>query len=95
MTTKILSPQTIKEKSKFGIYEARRNMISIFMEVVPAIVSEEERGSGEVDVEIPVFAKMVYQSEDVGERGSIGNCESSVGGEGEGESRAGDWILGS
>jgi dynactin 4 len=57
-----------KRKSKFGIFEARRNMISIFMEVVPAIPSQHETNTGTkkaVDIEVPIFVKMVYQSEDV------------------------------
>jgi dynactin-4 len=51
-----------KRRSKFGIYEARRNMIGIFMEVVPAIPTGEQ---GEIVVEIPVFVKVVYLTEDV------------------------------
>jgi dynactin 4 len=53
-----------KRRSRFGIFEARRNMVSIFMEVIPSIPVE---GSGKVDipVEIPIFVKLVYQTEDV------------------------------
>ena len=62
-----------KRRSRFGILEAKRNMISIFMEVVPAIpgadvVSEEAKTQPpikEVPVEIPIFVKMIYQVEDV------------------------------
>jgi len=62
-------PSTEREKrrSRFGIFEAKRNMISIFMEVIPVTPTAGERGSknGEISVEIPIFVKMVYQVEDV------------------------------
>lgn len=69
----ISSTDREKRKSKFGIYEAKRNMVSIFMEVVPAITSlttTEDAGAlaaekTEVPVEIPIFVKMIYQTEDV------------------------------
>ena len=60
-----------KRHSRFGIFEAKRNMISIFMEVIPAIPSNEDGSvkegtrTEEVPVEIPIFVKMVYQTEDV------------------------------
>jgi hypothetical protein len=59
-----------RRRSRFGIFEAKRNMISIFMEVVPAIPSNEDgttkdNGAEEVPVEIPIFVKMIYQTEDV------------------------------
>lgn len=68
----ISSTDKEKRKSKFGIYEAKRNMVSIFMEVVPAITTTSAEGVGdqavektEVPVEIPIFVKMIYQTEDV------------------------------
>jgi dynactin 4 len=59
-----------RRRSRFGIFEAKRNMISIFMEVVPAIPSNEDGtakdvGAEEIPVEIPIFVKMIYQTEDV------------------------------
>jgi len=61
------STEQEKRRSRFGIFEAKRNMISIFMEVIPATPTTGERGSrsGEIAVEIPIFVKMVYQVEDV------------------------------
>jgi hypothetical protein len=70
----ISSTDKEKRKSKFGIYEAKRNTVSIFMEVVPAIMetsSSEDGGdrstaeTTEIPVEIPIFVKMIYQTEDV------------------------------
>jgi dynactin 4 len=69
----ISSTDKEKRKSKFGIYEAKRNMVSIFMEVVPAITAMTSAKDGrdqaaekmEVPVEIPIFVKMIYQTEDV------------------------------
>jgi dynactin-4 len=69
----ISSTDREKRKSKFGIYEAKRNMVSIFMEVVPAIttttgaegVGDQAVEKTEVPVEIPIFVKMIYQTEDV------------------------------
>lgn len=69
----ISSTDKEKRKSKFGIYEAKRNMVSIFMEVVPAIttttspegVGDQAAEKTEVPVEIPIFVKMIYQTEDV------------------------------
>jgi len=62
-------PSTEREKrrSRFGIFEAKRNMISIFMEVIPVPPTAGEKGtmSGEISVEIPIFVKMVYQVDDV------------------------------
>lgn len=61
-----------KRRSRFGIFEQKRNMISVFMEIVPAIPSEtkgegkaEGKGEGGVPVEIPIFVKVIYQTEDV------------------------------
>ena len=61
------SAEKEKRRSRFGIYEAKRNMISIFVEIVPAIspVTIEDASGTEVFVEIPIFVKMVYQMEDV------------------------------
>ena len=61
------SAEKEKRRSRFGIYEAKRNMISIFVEIVPAISPvTTEGGSGtEIPVEIPIFVKMIYQMEDV------------------------------
>ena len=73
----ISSTDKEKRKSKFGIYEAKRNTVSIFMEVVPAIMetansedsgdrpAAEKTEKTEIPVEIPIFVKMIYQTEDV------------------------------
>lgn len=53
-----------KRRSRFGIFEARRNMVSIFMEVIPSIPVEGSRKE-DIPVEIPIFVKIVYQTEDV------------------------------
>ena len=55
-----------KRQSRFGILEAKRNMISIFIEVIPAITSVSDSATrSEVPVEIPIFVKMRYKTEDV------------------------------
>jgi dynactin 4 len=59
-----------KRRSRFGIFESKRNMISIFVEVIPAISaatagSVETASKTEIPVEIPIFVKMIYQTEDV------------------------------
>lgn len=64
------SAEREKRRSRFGIYESKRNMISIFVEVVPAISastpgSVETSSKKEIPVEIPIFVKMIYQTEDV------------------------------
>ena len=60
------SAEKEKRRSRFGIYEAKRNMISIFVEIVPAISPTTEGASRmEIPVEIPIFVKMIYQMEDV------------------------------
>jgi len=61
------SAEKEKRRSRFGIYEAKRNMISIFVEIIPASSPvTTEGGSGtEIPVEIPIFVKMIYQMEDV------------------------------
>jgi len=61
------SSEKEKRRSRFGIFEAKRNMISIFMEVVPAIPERttDNIARKEVVVEIPIFVKMIYQMEDV------------------------------
>ena len=58
-----------KRHSRFGIYEAKRNIITIFMEVVPAIPqgtteNQDDVAQNEVAVDIPIFIKMIYQIED-------------------------------
>lgn len=60
------SAEKEKRRSRFGIYEAKRNMISIFVEIVPAISTMTEGTDRmEIPVEIPIFVKMIYQMEDV------------------------------
>jgi dynactin 4 len=61
------SSERENRRSRFGIYEAKRNMISIFMEVIPASprTRGEEAPRGEIPVEIPIFVKMIYKTEDV------------------------------
>lgn len=83
-----------KRKSKFGIFEARRNMISIFMEVVPAIPSTEETGEV-VDIEIPIFVKMVYQSEDVEKDDTLTLVNQALEEKGKGkvEREIGYWVV--
>jgi hypothetical protein len=66
----VISPGDKKRRSQVGIFEAKRNMISIFMEVVPVIPMNEDgmvkdSNMEEVPVEIPIFVKMIYQTEDV------------------------------
>jgi dynactin-4 len=58
-------PEKEKRRSRFGILEARRNMVSIFMEVVPAVPETTKEVKMEIAVEIPIFVKMTYQVEDV------------------------------
>jgi dynactin 4 len=82
-----------KRKSKFGIYEAKRNMISIFVEVVPAIILDV---TGEIDVEIPVFVKMVYESEDVEKEDSLAigsQASEEEKGKGKVEREIGYWVV--
>jgi dynactin 4 len=61
------SAEQERHRSRFGVFEARRNMISILMEVIPATPTTREEGvrTREMAVEIPIFVKMVYQVEDV------------------------------
>jgi|SRR5277367_1388044 len=93
-----------KRKSKFGIYEAKRNMVSIFMEVVPAIIdttkSEDARDRSaektEIPVEIPIFVKMIYQTEDVEKDDTLslvnqGSDEDK--GKGKMEKEIGYWVV--
>jgi len=61
------SAEKEKRRSRFGIFEAKRNIISIFMEIIPAIPEStgDVGAKVEVAVEIPIFVKMIYQMEDV------------------------------
>ena len=83
-----------KRKSKFGIFEARRNIISIFMEVIPAIPAEPERGEL-VDIDIPIFIKMVYRSEDVEKDDTLTLVNQALEEKGKGkvEREIGYWVV--
>jgi hypothetical protein len=94
-----------KRRSKFGIFEAKRNMISIFMEVVPAIASNVEPSSTdedaksesgkEVPVEIPIFVKMRYQTEDVEKEDTLTLVSQALEEKGKGkvEREIGYWVV--
>ena len=93
-----------KRKSKFGIYEAKRNMVSILMEVVPAIPERTGSGDGEVDisekkevpVEIPIFVKMIYQTEDVEKDDTLSLVNQALEedkGKGKSEKQIGYWVV--
>jgi len=88
-----------KRKSKFGIFESRRNLVSIFMEVVPAVPAAEETGKDgekrEIDVAIPIFVKMVYQSEDVEKDDTLTIVNQALEEKGKGkvEREIGYWVV--
>jgi dynactin 4 len=94
-----------KRRSKFGIFEAKRNTISIFMEVVPAITSDngppvsDKDGNGdlesEVPVEIPIFVKMRYQTEDVEKEDTLTLVSQALEEKGKGkvEKEIGYWVV--
>ena len=68
-------------------------MISIFMEVVPAILPH---GTMEGEVMIPVFVKMVYQSEDVEKEDPLAIVSQTLEdekGKGKVEREIGYWIV--
>ena len=100
----ISSTDKEKRKSKFGIYEAKRNTVSIFMEVVPAITettSSDKGGTGtslrtEVPVEIPIFVKMIYQAEDVEKDDTLSLMNQDLEedkGKGKTEKEIGYWVV--
>jgi dynactin 4 len=94
-----------KRRSRFGIFEAKRNMISIFMEVIPAIASNVDPSStdgdakreseNEVPVEIPIFVKMRYQTEDVEKEDTLTLVSQALEEKGKGkvEREIGYWVV--
>ena len=94
-----------KRRSKFGIFEAKRNMISIFMEVVPAVAANVDPSSTdedtksdlekEVPVEIPIFVKMRYQTEDVEKEDTLTLVNQALEEKGKGkvEKEIGYWVV--
>ena len=98
----IHSPEKEKRKSRFGIFEARRNMISIFMEVVPQNPSDDGKekaktgSGGEVMIEIPIFVKMTYLSEDMEKDDTLTLVTQALGeekGKGKVEREIGYWVV--
>jgi Dynactin p62 family len=99
----IHSPEKEKRKSRFGIFEARRNTISIFMEVVPekpSVVAGEQKvdvvPECKVPIEIPIFVKMTYLSEDVEKDDTLTLVNQVLGeekGKGKVEREIGYWVV--
>jgi Dynactin p62 family len=99
----IHSPEKEKRKSRFGIFEARKNTISIFMEIVPENPSSaagnkkvDAVSEGEIPIEIPIFVKMTYLSEDM-EKDDTLTLVNQVLGEGKGKGKVereiGYWVV--
>jgi dynactin 4 len=90
-----------KRRSRFGIFESKRNMISIFVEVIPAISASttgsiETAPKMEIPVEIPMFVKMIYQTEDVEKDDTLTLVNNVLGddkGKGKIEREIGYWVV--